>query len=116
MARWAHGDSYRSGSACISGAVLEVGGGKRQGLLNILWLQLGVVPENVRTIRIHGYGLNHSTHSQPHTTDTGLSVHLLGIPGNPIEALHQVLFSYISVTDAGFVIHALGKRPSYSEK
>jgi hypothetical protein len=47
-----HYDLYRSGGACFGGAVFEVGGGKRQRLLNIVRLQLRVVPEEVGTIRI----------------------------------------------------------------
>src|ERR1017187_448069 len=69
-------------------AVLKVGGGERQCLLNVVRLQFRIVPEEVVPVRILRHGFHHSTNRQPHATDTRLAVHLIGVPGYAIKGLH----------------------------
>ncbi len=78
----------RSGGVAFRRAVLEIGGGERQSLPNVVRLKLGIVPEKIVPVRIDRHGLHDPTHRQPHATDARLTIHLVRVPRYAIEVLH----------------------------
>src|ERR1039458_2094503 len=82
------GPRCQSSGVTLRRAVLKVGGGELERLLNVVRLQFGIVPEEVVPVRILRHGLHHSTNRQPHATDARLAVHLVGVPGYAIKELH----------------------------
>src|ERR1035438_2623982 len=78
----------RSSGVTLRRAVLKVGGGERQRLLNVVRIKPGIVPVKVLPVRIERHGLHHSTHRQPHATDARLAVHLVRVPRYAVEGRH----------------------------
>jgi hypothetical protein len=76
---------------CFQSGVFEAGSSEREGLPNVLRIQFVVVAEEVVAIRIHGQRFDDATDSQTHPTNAGLSVHLVRVPGNAVEALHEFI-------------------------
>jgi hypothetical protein len=84
---------------CGFRAVLEIGRGKRQRLLNVVRLQFRIVSKQVIAVWIQGNCFHYSTHGQPHPADARLPIHLVWIPGDPVELLHASL-SYMAASGA----------------
>ena len=74
------------------GCVLKIGRGKCQCLIQVFAVQFRIIPEEIIPVWIHGYRLDNAPNCQPHPADARLAIHLIRIPRNPVEALHNSHF------------------------
>ena len=73
--------------------VVQIGGGVRQGLLDVCILQFRLLAPQIFPVWIKSYGSQHSTYCQAHVPNAWLSVHLIWAAGDPVEWFHSMVAS-----------------------
>jgi hypothetical protein len=73
----------------LQAALLSVALSSRFAAANASACQVGIVPVKVFPVWVHRDGFHHPAHSQPHTTDARLTIHLVRVPRYPVKVLHQ---------------------------
>ena len=79
----------------IRSSILEVGGGERKSLMNVIRVQLRIVSKKVIPIGVESHSFHHAAYRQPHAADARLSIQLAGIPRYTIKVSHTSILKHL---------------------